>query len=514
MPGAADSGTTEVIQRKVRQSYQSESQLYRDSIDIGDKFNDINGNTDNNRIENKSENTKDNNEPHTETFTDHVNATFANLRKRAESLPVYSLEEVEKHNKLDDAWIILDDLVFNVTNFYKKHPGGPDLVTNFAGQDATDAWISIHLDIDKAVKYLYPLLVGQYKRVTQQEIELQKKNAALNRDFYKLKREFEREGMFEASPWWYSGHIFSVLLTELACYYLLVNHYDSWFCWILAGFFMTASQMQADYNNHDLGHRAVFKSKNANILLNEILMGCFRGSSIDWWAYRHQQHHTKPNVDFKDPSLGLNKLVLWGEKYAKKFGIMKRHDAPYDWQHFYVFFFGAPLMWTVVFPIENIRHVISQRVWLDIPFMIVFYIRYYILYISLLGWWPALKFYFLFRLIEGPWFLFVVLCNHVPMEMEGDRPYLDWMTLQTRVTCNVDPTPFNNWFNGGVNIQIEHHFYPAIPRHNLPKAIPKVKALCEKHGLPHVSKPLIPAIVDTFTALRKSGFAWLEAYNM
>ena len=48
----------------------------------------------------------------------------------------YTLEEVEKHNSLNDAWTIIHNRVYNITRFIKKHPGGI-IILNAAGRDGT-----------------------------------------------------------------------------------------------------------------------------------------------------------------------------------------------------------------------------------------------------------------------------------------------------------------------------------------------------------------------------------------
>jgi cytochrome b involved in lipid metabolism len=50
-----------------------------------------------------------------------------------ENLPTYTWEEI----KSDKSWIVIDDFVYDVTNFSKKHPGGPIIIKNHIGQDAS-----------------------------------------------------------------------------------------------------------------------------------------------------------------------------------------------------------------------------------------------------------------------------------------------------------------------------------------------------------------------------------------
>jgi cytochrome b involved in lipid metabolism len=51
----------------------------------------------------------------------------------------YDWSEVRKHNKKDDAWIVVNDNVYDVTRFKKSHPGGSKILDFFSGQDATVA---------------------------------------------------------------------------------------------------------------------------------------------------------------------------------------------------------------------------------------------------------------------------------------------------------------------------------------------------------------------------------------
>lgn len=56
----------------------------------------------------------------------------------------FSAEEVAKHNKKDDVWVIIDGQVLDVTNFLPDHPGGEKAILLYAGRDATEEFNMLH----------------------------------------------------------------------------------------------------------------------------------------------------------------------------------------------------------------------------------------------------------------------------------------------------------------------------------------------------------------------------------
>ncbi len=50
----------------------------------------------------------------------------------------FTMEEVEKHNKKDDLWIVVKGVVLDVTNWLDEHPGGPQALFSHMGKDASE----------------------------------------------------------------------------------------------------------------------------------------------------------------------------------------------------------------------------------------------------------------------------------------------------------------------------------------------------------------------------------------
>lgn len=56
----------------------------------------------------------------------------------------FTMDEVAKHNTLDDCWVVIESHVYDITKFVPNHPGGWLNLENMAGKDSTDAFANYH----------------------------------------------------------------------------------------------------------------------------------------------------------------------------------------------------------------------------------------------------------------------------------------------------------------------------------------------------------------------------------
>ncbi|KZS88689.1 putative OSM1-fumarate reductase [Sistotremastrum niveocremeum HHB9708] len=75
----------------------------------------------------------------------------------------YTVEEVSKHNKKDDVWVIIDGQVLDVTKFLPDHPGGEKAILLYAGRDATEEFNMLH-DPKVIPRYAADSVIGVVKK--------------------------------------------------------------------------------------------------------------------------------------------------------------------------------------------------------------------------------------------------------------------------------------------------------------------------------------------------------------
>eukprot|EP01064_Diplonema_japonicum_P003283 TRINITY_DN12130_c0_g1_i3.p1 TRINITY_DN12130_c0_g1~~TRINITY_DN12130_c0_g1_i3.p1 ORF type:complete len:107 (+),score=9.43 TRINITY_DN12130_c0_g1_i3:54-374(+) len=72
-----------------------------------------------------------------------------------------SAAELAKHRSPSDCWIVLEEMVYDITRFAITHVGGPDVITRHGGNDATVAFKKQHDLV--LIQSLRPYLLGSFE---------------------------------------------------------------------------------------------------------------------------------------------------------------------------------------------------------------------------------------------------------------------------------------------------------------------------------------------------------------
>ncbi|KAL4093310.1 hypothetical protein PRIC1_010744 [Phytophthora ramorum] len=84
----------------------------------------------------------------------------------------FTLEDVSPHKTAEDCWMVIRDegvrKVYDVTAFLDDHPGGPEIMVDVAGQDASDEFEDIGHSNDARAQ-LKQFEIGKIKGDVKQE---------------------------------------------------------------------------------------------------------------------------------------------------------------------------------------------------------------------------------------------------------------------------------------------------------------------------------------------------------
>ena len=88
------------------------------------------------------------------------------------------------------------------------------------------------------------------------------------------------------------------------------------------------------------------------------------------------------------------------------------------------------------------------------------------------------------------------------MPVLGEQDNLDYLRRQVLTSRNVSGGPLAETLLGGLNYQIEHHLFPAMPRPSLRRCRTLVRAFCAQHELPYCELNLVASYAQVLRALQ------------
>ena len=208
-------------------------------------------------------------------------------------LPQYTLEEVAKHCTREDAWVIIDERVYDVSGFIDRHPGGAGPILNLAGKDCTDVFSNYHAQ--RIYKTMLPaMLVGE---MAAGEIVVWPHVA----DFRRVRQELLRRGLFETDMRFYAKMFCWIMLLFTCALYLSLGSQSTTARMVGAGVMGIFWQQLAGIG-HDIGHSAITHSFHTDHAIGSLL-ATIMGLSTCWWKSNHNTHHVACNAIEHDPNM-------------------------------------------------------------------------------------------------------------------------------------------------------------------------------------------------------------------
>ncbi len=103
------------------------------------------------------------------------------------------------------------------------------------------------------------------------------------------------------------------------------------------------------------------------------------------------------------------------------------------------------------------------------------------------------------NLVRNVWTHAIIVCGHFSNGAETfdydeqelkDETRGAWYVRQVLASANLDGGRLFHIMAGNLSFQIEHHLFPDVPSNRYQEISPRVRDVCERHGLPYTRGPL------------------------
>ena len=321
-------------------------------------------------------------------------------------------------------------------------------------------------------------------------------------DFAPLLREVRRLGLLERRTGRYAASMLVDLALLAAVWAAVIAVGNSWWVLLLA-VPMAVLSARTCFFGHDAGHQQIGSSRRLHDLLGLFHGNLLLGMSYGWWNDKHNRHHANPNHDDKDPDVAAGVLVWTLEQARGRTGLsgwLTRHQAALFFP--LLLLEGFNLKWSSIRDLRNRPPAVRKlEGWL----IVVHHVVYVSVLFTFLPAHLAALFIVIHQMLFGLHLGSVFAPNHKGMEMPGADDRWGHLDKQVRTSRNVTGGPVTDWLMGGLNYQIEHHLFPSMPRPNLRRAQPVVRAYCERIGLPYVSTGVVDSYAQGLRHMHEVG---------
>ncbi len=299
-------------------------------------------------------------------------------------------------------------------------------------------------------------------------------------EFAELRRLVRQEGLLDRRPRYYLIKIAVVATLLAAGWAAFVMLGDSWYQTGVA-VYLAAVFAQTGFLGHEAGHRQIFRSRRVNDAVGLVLGDLLIGLSYGWWTGKHNRHHARPNQPGRDPDITVAVLAFTRDQARAWRGparILVRYQA--------YFFFPLLVFEALSMHVISLAAVLRGRVrdrWLELPLLVAHVAGYLAAVLLVLSPLRAAVFVAIQQGLLGLYLGCAFAPNHKGMPVLTEQDRLDFLRRQVVTSRNVTGGRLVETMLGGLNYQIEHHLFPAMPRPSLRRCRPLVRAYCAQIGV-------------------------------
>ena len=321
-------------------------------------------------------------------------------------------------------------------------------------------------------------------------------------EYTQLSRQIKQAGLLDRRRGWYVVRIGLNLLLLAGGWAAFAILGESWWQLVVAAY-LAIVFTQLAFVGHDAGHRQIFRSRRANDLVGLLHANLLVGISFDWWVGKHNRHHSNPNHEDLDPDISITALAFTADQASSKHGLVRLIARYQGW-----LFFPLLLLEAAHLHLASAKAIVQGRGRTSAVEGLLLLIHVAVYLGALLVVLSPLQ-AVLFLAVQQGLFGLCLGCafapNHKGMPTLTEADELDFLRRQVLTSRNVAGSRLVDFVLGGLNYQIEHHLFPNMPRPNLRRAQPLIRAFCRDHDLPYTEASLFGSYAEAVRHLHTVG---------
>ena len=280
---------------------------------------------------------------------------------------------------------------------------------------------------------------------------------------------------------------------------------DSWLQLLLAAA-LGLVLAQLGFLGHEASHRQIFRSAGWNDWSGRVLSAFFAGISHGWWMNKHSRHHANPNKLDADPDIRSGALAFSDEAAHSRRGAGAWLVRKQGW-----LFLPLLTLEGLSLHVSSVRHLVARgpvrHRYVELTFLVVRFAGYLAVLFWLLP--PGLAFAFVGVQVGVFGFLLggAFAPNHIAMPLVPREVKVDFLRRQVLMSRNISGGPVVRFLMGGLDLQVEHHLFPAMARPNLRHARELVRRYCAEQRITYTETSLWHAYGQILRHLNDVGLA-------
>ena len=257
-----------------------------------------------------------------------------------------------------------------------------------------------------------------------------------------------------------------------------------WPSWWSAPFWLAYGVLYgsaSDSRWHECGHGTAFKTPWMNNAVYEIASFMIMRNSATW-RWSHARHHTDTYIVGRDPEIAVMRPPAFAKLILNFFGVIDVLN-----------FFPRIVHNALLGPTAEERTFVPQSEWGKVQRVALIHVAIYAVTLALAAWMQSILPLMVIGLprLYGAW-------HHIMTGLLQHGGLADNVTDHRLNSRTVYMNPVSRFIYWNMNYHVEHHMFPMVPYHALPRLHAAIK-----HDLPAPNRSIAAGFAEMWPALKR-----------